>query len=122
MAASALPSLSSLLQRTNLDDDEEVLKTCSAALKKSKNDSEAQHVKVVALLKLDRFEDALRVIEEGGNTLQERARLEWGYALYKAGKLKEAADLAAKIPTERGARHVEAQAVCSLSTKIPVQG
>lgn len=113
MAASSLTSLSCLLQRSTLDDDEEVLDACNAALKKSKTDLEAQHVKVIALLKLDRFDDALRVLQDGGHTLQDRTRLEFAYAQYKSGNLEEAAELAAQIPTQRGARHVEAQAVFS---------
>jgi signal recognition particle subunit SRP72 len=112
MATSGPPSISSLLKQANLDDDEEVLKACNAAIKKSKNDIEAQHVKVVALLKLDRFEDALRVIQDGGEALQAQAQLEWAYALYKAGRSEEAAELAAKRATKRGVKHVEAQAVC----------
>jgi signal recognition particle subunit SRP72 len=113
MAASSLTSLSSLLQRSNLDDDEEVLNACNAALKKSKTDLEAQRVKVIALLKLDRFDDALRVLQDGGHNLQDRTRLEFAYAQYKSGNLEEAAELASQIPTQRGARHVEAQAVFS---------
>ena len=58
--------LSSLLQRTSIDDHEEVLSSANAVLAKSKGDVQAQHAKVVALLKLDRYEDALRVVEEGG--------------------------------------------------------
>lgn len=111
MAASSLTSLGSLLQRSNLDDDEEVLKACNAALKKSKTDLDAQHVKVIALLKLDRFEDALRVLQDGGRSLQDRTRVEFAYAQYKAGNMEGAAQLAAQMPMKRGARHVEAQAV-----------
>lgn len=113
MAAAAVQSLSSLLQKATIDDHEEVLKTCNAALKKSKHDTQAQHVKVVALLKLDRYDDALRVIEEAGDALKERAALEYAYALYKCGKLSEAVDVAARSDAGRGAKHVEAQAVCT---------
>lgn len=111
MAAAAVQSISSLLQRATIEDHEEVLKTCNAALKKSKNDTQAQHVKVVALLNLDRYDDALRVIEEGGDALKKRAALEYAYALYKSGKLSEAVDVAARSGAGRGAKHVEAQAV-----------
>ncbi|KAK2755044.1 Signal recognition particle core component [Arachnomyces sp. PD_36] len=108
--AQTTKSLSALLQRATIDDDEEVLQTCNSVLAKSKGDLEAQHVKVIALLNLDRFEDALRVIEEGGDTLKGRASLEWAYALYKVGRLEEAVDVAAKSAAGRGAKHVEAQA------------
>ncbi|KAB8239452.1 signal recognition particle subunit SRP72 [Aspergillus alliaceus] len=106
----ATQSLSSLLQRTSIDDHEEVLRSSNAALAKSKSDIQAQHVKVVALLKLDRYEDALRVFEEGGDTLKQRAALEYAYTLYKTGNLDEAIDVASQIANDRGARHLEAQA------------
>lgn len=67
----------------------------------------------MALLKLDRYDDALRVLEEGGNNLKQRARFERAYALYKVGDLEQAKNIAGSIEDERGARHVEAQAVCS---------
>lgn len=106
----ATQSLSSLLQRTSIDDHEEVLRSSNAALAKSKSDIQAQHVKIVALLKLDRYEDALRVFEEGGDTLKKRAALEYAYTLYKTGNLDEAIDVASQIANDRGARHLEAQA------------
>ncbi|GAB7349823.1 hypothetical protein MBLNU459_g0530t1 [Dothideomycetes sp. NU459] len=104
--------LSSLLGQTSITDHEEVLKAADVALSKSKNDPEAQHVKIVALLKLDRFDDALRLLESGGEQLKERARLEWAYALYKAGKPDQAAKAAHQgaNASGRGMRHVEAQA------------
>ncbi|KAL1954945.1 hypothetical protein VTO42DRAFT_403 [Malbranchea cinnamomea] len=106
-------SLAALLQRSTIEDHEEIIKTCNAILKKSKNDLPTQYVKVVALLKCDRFEDAIRVIEEGGDALKHKAALEWSYALYKVGKLDAAVSVAATAAASgrgRGARHVEAQA------------
>ena len=111
--ATPAKTLSALLQRTSIDDHEEVLKACNASLKLSKGDLELQHVKFVALLKLDRYDDALRVLEEGGNRLKPRVPIERAYALYKVGGFEEAKNLAKSIPEERGARHVEAQAVCA---------
>lgn len=102
-------SLASLLQQTHLDDHEEILKAANAALKQSKGDLEAQHVKIVALLKLDRYEDALTALDAGGEKLKQRATLEHAYALYKSGKPSEAAELARKS-SQRGSQHVEAQA------------
>lgn len=104
-------SLSSLLSRASIDDHEEVLRSCDAALAKSKSDRKAQHVKVVALLKLDRYEDCLRVFEDGGDNLKKQAALEFGYALYKTGKPDEAIDVVSGLAEDRGARHLEAQAV-----------
>lgn len=109
------PSLSALLKRTTIEDHEEVLRSCNTLLKQSKNDLDVQHVKIVALLNLDRFEDAIRVLEAGGDRLKEKARLELAYALYKVGDLEEAKVVASSVTDDRGARHVEAQAVCGLS-------
>lgn len=111
MAAASVQSLSTLLQKSTVDDHEEIIKACNAVLKKSKHDIETQRIKMVALLKLDRYEDAIRVIEDGGEQLKERAPLEWSYALYKTGKHSEAAEVAARSGAGRGAKHVEAQAV-----------
>lgn len=107
----AVRSLSALLQQSSIEDHDEVIKACNATLKKSKNDLEAQHVKAVALLKQDRFDDAIRVFEDSGDALKQRASLEWAYALYKTGKLEEAIEAAAASDRGRGARHLEAQAV-----------
>jgi signal recognition particle subunit SRP72 len=111
MAAGLPASLSSLLKRSSLDDHEQILSECSKALKSSKgSDLETQHVKIVALLKLDRYEEAVKFIENNaGAELRSQAELEYAYALYKTGRLKEAADLAAGIKS-RGGQHVEAQA------------
>ncbi|OJD27475.1 hypothetical protein ACJ73_01133 [Blastomyces percursus] len=106
----ATQSISALLQRSTIDDHEEVIKACNAVLKTSKNDLNALHVKTVALVKLDRFEDAIRVIEDGGDELKKKVPLEWSYALYKVGQLEEAIKLAASVGTGRGGKHVEAQA------------
>ncbi len=112
MAAANPHSISALLQKYSLDDHEEILKACNAALAKSKSDVAAQHAKAVALLKLDRYEEALHVFESTGKNLKETAPLEYAYSLYKNGKSKEAADVAARLKDGRAARHVEAQAVC----------
>ncbi|QKX64211.1 uncharacterized protein TRUGW13939_11384 [Talaromyces rugulosus] len=106
----AVQSLSQLLQRSSIEEHDEVLKACNAALKKSKTDLQAQHAKVVALLKLDRYEDSLRLLEEAGDALKSKAPIEYAYALYKCGRLSEAAEVAASSATGRGAKHVEAQA------------
>ncbi len=107
-------NLTTLLQRTTITDHEEILRACTASLKASKNDTETQYIKFVALLKLDRYDDALRVLEEGGGGLKQRVVVERAYALYKIGELEEAKKIAKGITNQRGARHVEAQAVCIL--------
>lgn len=107
--ASAVRSLANLLQQTDIEDHEEVLASADATLKQSKGDLEAQHVRVVALLKLDRYQDAVKAVEAGGQKLQDKARLEYAYALYKSGKPSEAAEIA-QAGDGRGFKHVEAQA------------
>ncbi|KAJ6010686.1 hypothetical protein N7451_002098 [Penicillium sp. IBT 35674x] len=102
-------SLSSLLQRASIDDHEEVLQSCNAALAKSNSDLNTQHIKVIALLKLDRYEDALRVLEAGGDALKKRAGLEHAYALYKCARLEEAIAAVTQSGASRGASHLEAQ-------------
>lgn len=108
---SGAPTLSALLGRSDITDHDEVLKAANAALKKSKTDVEAQHVRVVALLKLDRYDDALRTLVDGGDSLRERALIESAYALYKTGKLEEAVGVAQQglKSKDRGLLHVLAQ-------------
>ncbi|KAF2086518.1 hypothetical protein K490DRAFT_44211 [Saccharata proteae CBS 121410] len=108
MAAAVAGNLSSLLAQTHLDDHEEILKAANNALSKSKTDLEAQHIRVVALLKLDRFDDALHAFDNVGDKLKQKARLEYAYALYKSGRLEEAERIA-DSPDGRGIRHVLAQ-------------
>ena len=112
MAAADPQVLSKLLQRSTLDDHEEVLRACNAALKKSKKDPSAQHIKAVALLKLDRYDDAARFFEEAGDGLKAKAKLEYAYTLYKTGKLQEATDVASTIDGHRAAKYIQAQSVC----------
>ena len=111
--AAASQSLNALLKRTTIEDHSGILEACNAILKQSKGDLDSQHAKFIALLKLDRYEDALRVLEAGGDKLKQKARFEWAYALYKVGDYEQAISIANDVANERGARHVEAQAVCS---------
>ncbi|KAI5301953.1 Signal recognition particle core component, partial [Ascosphaera pollenicola] len=104
-------TLSALFQRSSIDDPEEVLKACNNALQSKKTDLNILHVKVVALLKLDRFDDALRTLDQAGDELKNRAAFERAYALYKTGRLEEAIAIAKELSAHsRGAAHVEAQA------------
>lgn len=109
-------SLTALLKQTTIDDHEAILKACNVTLKKSKGDLQVLHTKSVALLKLDRYDDALRVLEEGGDGLKKKAGPERAYALYKLNELDQARTVAESVQNDRGARHVEAQAVCSRSS------
>ncbi|KAE8447970.1 hypothetical protein EG329_010042 [Mollisiaceae sp. DMI_Dod_QoI] len=108
MASNPTATLTSLLRGSTIEDHDEVLKAANAVLKASKNNPDAIHTRVVALLKLDRFDDALRALDDGGDKLAERCILEKAYALYKTGKLAEAEQLA-QGGKKRGLQHVAAQ-------------
>ena len=109
--AAQTKTLTALLQHATISDHDEILKECNAALKSSKNAPELLHTRIVALLKLERYEDVLKALEEGSKQLQEITKVEKAYALYRTGQLEEAKDLARSIGDSRAARHVEAQAV-----------
>jgi signal recognition particle subunit SRP72 len=114
-------SLESLLKNLTLTDDEadheEILRHCDGLLSTSKAHPRALHTKIVALLSLDRYDDAIKVIESAdGQAVAETATLERAYCLYKLGRLQEAEEAARKAAdggdrNKRGLRHVEAQAV-----------
>ncbi|KAK2023670.1 SRP72 RNA-binding domain-containing protein [Colletotrichum zoysiae] len=108
MPSDPAANLSALLRAASIEDHEEVLKVANAALKVSKSDIVAQQTRVVALLKLDRFDDALRAIADGGSKLEDATLLEKAYALYKTGKLQEAREVAIS-KNQRGHRHLIAQ-------------
>jgi signal recognition particle subunit SRP72 len=112
-------TLASLLGQASITDHDQVLSACETALSKSKNDPQALQVKIVALLNLDRFQDAVTTVEAGGEDIKQRARLEYAYALYKNGQAAKAAEVAGQDGNEsdRGLRHVEAQAVCRWSKR-----
>lgn len=103
-------ALAALLRETSIEDPEEILKAANAALRNDKNDELAQHTRIVALLKLDRFDDASRAISEGGIKLESTCALEKAYALYKLGKLDEALTILASTGLHtRGLSHIAAQ-------------
>ncbi|KAL2211922.1 signal recognition particle subunit [Sarocladium strictum] len=110
MPSDPVATLNSLLRSTSIIDDEEVLKAANAAIKNNSGDFSSHHARLVALLKLDRFDDALRAIDEGGDRLGTACALERAYALYKTGKLEEATQvLKASTRSDRSFRHVAAQ-------------
>ncbi|CAZ86131.1 unnamed protein product [Tuber melanosporum] len=112
-----LESLLSTLSITGDADHASVLKHANNVLKSEKSHKRALHTKAVALINLDRYEDAFSVLsvpELAGEAVLERA-----YCLYKLGRLEDA--LAAAVEgarsggrDERGLRHVEAQAAYRL--------
>lgn len=102
-------TLSSLLASASINDHEEVLKAATDVLKSSTQDQEALHTRVVALIKLDRYSDALRALEEGGDALATRCALEKAYVLYKTGELQKAEIITSAAKGARGLTHVAAQ-------------
>ncbi|PHH84989.1 hypothetical protein CDD83_1073 [Cordyceps sp. RAO-2017] len=110
MPPDSLGFLSKLLQAATIFDHEEVLRNAIAALQDNQRDNIVQHIQIVALLKLDRFDNALSVIYESGKRLESRCVLEKAYALYKLGRLDEAAfALESHGLGERSLQHVAAQ-------------
>ncbi|KAL7270622.1 Signal recognition particle subunit SRP72 [Rhizina undulata] len=101
-------------------DHEQILKHANILLQSNNTHHRALSIKLVALLHLDRFEDALRVLDspEGRQQLGNTTKLERAYSLYKLGRVQEAADVAASVDdTERhkkGLKHIEAQAAYRL--------
>lgn len=106
--ANPTATLTSLLRNSSITDHNEILEATKAVLKTSKLDSSALHTRVVALLKLDKFDDALRALDDGGDNLASQCILERAYALYKTGKLEDAAKLC-QGGNNRGIKHVAAQ-------------
>ncbi|KAI2602411.1 hypothetical protein GGR54DRAFT_503314 [Hypoxylon sp. NC1633] len=106
-------TLTSLLRVSNIQDHDEILKAANAAIRASKGDLNAQRTRVVALLKLDRFHDALRAIAEGGDGLEKECLLEKSYALYKSGEFEDAEKTLEVAPnaskSSRAFRHLAAQ-------------
>ncbi|KAG5978835.1 hypothetical protein E4U55_005880 [Claviceps digitariae] len=103
-------ALAALLREASIEDHNEILKAADAALKTNKADELAQHTRIVALLKLDRFDDASRAISEAGSKLESVCALEKAYALYKLGHLDEAATAVhSTVFHSRGLDHMAAQ-------------
>ncbi|RYP56953.1 hypothetical protein DL769_009803 [Monosporascus sp. CRB-8-3] len=103
-------TLTSLLRAATIEDHDEVLKAANAAIKASKGNLQAHHTRVVALLNLDRWDDALRALAEGGDRLEKECLLEKAYALYKLAQFEDAEKLLKSDPgPSRALRHLGAQ-------------
>lgn len=120
MADQSIAALNSLLRSASVDDHSEALDLASAAIRAAKGRpadlATARHAQVVAFLKLDRFDDALRAIADGGDALARTCMFEKAYALYKTGDLAGAeavlrdVDVAAvSARVRRGLKHVAGQ-------------
>lgn len=103
-------ALSALLRSSSIEDHEEILKAANAAIKANKSDAGHQYTRIIALLKLDRFDDALRAIAEGGIVVEAKCALAKAYALYKTGNLEDAASVLKAVGlSDRSFQHVAAQ-------------
>ena len=106
-----MAALTNLLRKATLNDDSEVLASATRALQQSSSNQEAQHAKLVALLKLDRYDEAARWLDGCDAQLASHIALERAYTLYKLGRWEEAATVAAAHAGRRALKHVEAQSV-----------
>lgn len=102
-------SLSTLLSKATLDDHDALLSASEAALKTSPSDTQAQQTKAVALLKLERYADALAYFQTS-QSLQDAVPEAYAYCLYRSGKFEEAVKVASAAKESRGAQHLILQA------------
>ena len=115
-------SLSALLKRATLDDHDEILKAANETLKQSKSDTTAQHARVVAYLKTDRYDEALRAFSSGGDSLKAKAPLEWAYTLYRTEQLEHADRILSQDLHTRGAALLQAQTAYRLERFSRAEG
>ena len=110
-------SLSQLFSRMTLaassSDFARVLELANEALATSPTNLRAAKQKVVALIKLDRYKDALAFLDESAFLEPKDIALERGFCLYKMGKGHEA-QRALEHGSGRAVQHVIAQNVLSV--------
>lgn len=110
MPSNSASRLSALLQSSSLVDENEVLAAANQSIKADENNLVAHHTKIVALLKLDRFQDAITAISEGSNALQSQCAMEKAYALYKIGEIEDASKTLFNTTSSNvGFKHLAAQ-------------
>ncbi|KAF1812632.1 hypothetical protein P152DRAFT_435944 [Eremomyces bilateralis CBS 781.70] len=101
-------SLAALLGAISLEDHEQTVKLAENLLKKSSSDAKVQRARIVALLNLDRYEEAIQAIEKASRSFQQDCSLEYSYALYRCGRLQDAINIAGDKGSE-GSKHLLAQ-------------
>src|SRR5271169_3615267 len=118
-------SLSDLFSRLTVaassNDFERALEISDELLKASPNDSRAAKQKIIALIKLDKYKDALAFLEECTFLNKKETILEKGFCFYKLGKCSEAQKVL-EAGTGRAIHHVRAQNVYSLNRDILTTG
>jgi len=107
--ASLNSPLASLLKKTTIDDHDAILQASEQTLKSSKGDAQAKQAKAIALLKLERYADALKCFDESQD-LQKELPEAYAYCLYKRGNFEDAARIAGAVEDSRGAQHIALQA------------
>ena len=116
-SSSSSASLPELFSRLSLavssNDYDKVLDLAGQVLKSSPTDSRAAKEKITALIKLDRYKDALTFITESKFLNDKEIVLESAFCLYKTGKCAEAEELL-KTASGRAADHIRAQNVSLL--------
>lgn len=115
--ASSLPALFTDLQRATIEgNDDRSLELCNDILKQSPNDQTALHCKVVTLIRLGQYDDALSLIARKFKGTDVDLSFERIYCYYRTNQLKQALELlndikAASDTTSPGLLYLEAQLV-----------
>lgn len=119
--ASLLDLFSRLSLAASSNDFENVLAISDDILKSSPADSNAAKQKLVALIKLDKYKDALSFLDKCTFLNSKETVLERGFCLYKLGQGNEA-ETVLREGSGRAVQHVRAQNVCSLSHRSLTAG
>lgn len=113
-SAMPAPGLSDLFAKLSLaaseNDYDRVLDLADELLKSSPTNSRAAKQKLTALIKLDRYKEALAFLDNSTCLKNEETVLERGFCLYKVGKCVEAEEVL-KTTTGRAVEHIRAQNV-----------
>ncbi|KNC99257.1 uncharacterized protein SPPG_05512 [Spizellomyces punctatus DAOM BR117] len=110
--------LNSMCLGSNYD---KIVETCDKILRSEPSDPDAIHTKIVALIRLEQYTNALKLIDSPTipTFLREELVFERAYCLYRANRLQDCLDLVRKqredaaknfgSDVERSLRHLEAQ-------------
>jgi len=112
LSAAALANmLSQLTIAAAMDDYEKAAKVATDVLAAEPTNVHAARQKAIALIKLDKYKDALAFLEQAATFLNApEVALERGYCLYKLGRDEEAFQVL-KMGSGRAVQHVQAQNV-----------
>jgi tetratricopeptide (TPR) repeat protein len=112
-------SLSALFSKLSIaasaNDYDQVLQIANDVLESSPNDDKAAKQKIIALIKLDKYKEAISYVEEATFLKSEDIALERGFCLYKLGRGEEARKVL-ENGSGRAIDHVRAQNVRILTT------